>query len=223
MSIVGGRLRALVDFRDLTADTFQAQLDEIARGLIEVFAESPQTPHTTLPLRPGLFTASGVSSVPVAGARVIGLGSLITTNAAFDPSAGGNVALIRDGGANGAAYSVNGSASTGFADRIDALTNALSQTRSFSIDAALGPTTSLLDFAAGSVSWLSQARQVASTNDDYRSAMHAHAAEALGAETGISLDQEMAHMLELERSFQATSRIIATIDEMLKVLMNTVG
>ena len=54
-----GRLIGLAAVRDTYAVTYQNQLDEIARGLIEAFAESDQSASPSLPDAPGLFTYPG--------------------------------------------------------------------------------------------------------------------------------------------------------------------
>ena len=51
-----GRIAALAQVRDTIAVTYQSQLDEIARGLIQATAESDQSASPTLPDAPGLFT-----------------------------------------------------------------------------------------------------------------------------------------------------------------------
>ena len=43
--------------------------------------------------------------------------------------------------------------------------------------------------------------------------------EALSNATGVNVDEEMALLLELEHSYQASARILNAIDEMLSVLL----
>ncbi|TIS33243.1 MAG: flagellar hook-associated protein FlgK [Mesorhizobium sp.] len=88
-----GKLAGMLKLRDGVAATMQSQLDEIARGLITAFAETaPSQPNAA-----GLFTWSGAPAIPAAGTLVDGLAGSISVNAAFDPSAGGSAALLRDG------------------------------------------------------------------------------------------------------------------------------
>ena len=54
-----GRLAGLTHLRDQIAPTLQSQLDEIARGLVESFAESDQSAVPALPQQAGLFTYAG--------------------------------------------------------------------------------------------------------------------------------------------------------------------
>ncbi len=53
MVISSGRLAGLMTIRDEIATTYQNQLDEIARGLIEAFAESDQSASPTRPMLRG--------------------------------------------------------------------------------------------------------------------------------------------------------------------------
>ena len=59
-----GRLTGFAAVRDSATVTYQNQLDEIARGLIEAFAESDQSASPSLPDVPGLFTYPGSPAIP---------------------------------------------------------------------------------------------------------------------------------------------------------------
>ncbi len=89
MPINSGSIKGLVEARDERALVYQRQLDEIARGVIEIFAESDQSAVPSLPDVPGLFTYPGAPAMPATGTVVNGLASLISVNANVDPSQGG--------------------------------------------------------------------------------------------------------------------------------------
>ena len=94
----------------------QAQLDEMARGLVTLFAESDQVGGGA-PTRPGLFTYSGAPAMPAAGVVVPGLAASISVSASVDPAQGGDVNLLRDGAISdpgNAAYVYNTSGAAGF-------------------------------------------------------------------------------------------------------------
>jgi flagellar hook-associated protein 1 len=96
MPIVSGNLAGLATLRDSISVTYQAQLDGIAGGLINTFAESDQAgPGPDLP---GLFTTPGATSLPTSST---GLASQIVVNASVDSNQGGNAFLLRDGGVFG--------------------------------------------------------------------------------------------------------------------------
>ena len=71
-----GRLTGLAAVRDETTITYQSQLDEIARGLIEAFAESDQSATPSLPDAPGLFTYPGAPAMPASSTHSVGLAGL---------------------------------------------------------------------------------------------------------------------------------------------------
>lgn len=213
-----GKLAGLITLRDGVAATMQSQLDETARGLITAFAETAPS----LPNKAGLFTWSGAPAVPPAGTLVNGLAGSISVNAAMDPSVGGNPTLLRDGGANGAAYVANtGGASysgllIGYGDRLD-------QPIAFDAAAGITKTSSVADYAANAIGWFEGVRQQASTTADAKEALAARTAEALSNDTGVNVDQEMSLLLDLEHTYQASARMMQTVDDMLAALFNAVG
>ncbi|MGO7428167.1 flagellar hook-associated protein FlgK, partial [Rhizobium ruizarguesonis] len=76
-----GSLQALLQLRDEIAPTFQAQLDEIAKSLVQVFSETDGSTSA-----PGLFvwtTASGATgATPAASDDTTGIASTISVNLA---------------------------------------------------------------------------------------------------------------------------------------------
>ncbi|MBZ9848687.1 flagellar hook-associated protein FlgK [Mesorhizobium sp. CA14] len=213
-----GKLAGLLKLRDGVASTMQSQLDEIARGLVTAFAETaPSQPNAA-----GLFTWPGAPAIPAAGTLVDGLAGTISVNAAFDPSAGGNPALLRDGGANGAAYVVNtGGAS--YADLLISYGNRLDQPMAFDSSAGIAVSSGVSDYAANAIGWFEGVRQQASTNADSKQALAARTAEALSNDTGVNVDQEMSLLLDLEHTYQASAHMMKTVSDMLDALMSAVG
>lgn len=214
-----GKLSGLLKLRDGVAATMQSQLDEIARGLITAFAEtSSSQPNAT-----GLFTWSGAPAIPTAGTLVKGLAGTISINAAFDPSAGGSAALLRDGGANGAAYVSNTTGGSSYANLLIAYGNRLDQPMAFDTAAGITVTSGVSDYAANAIGWFEGVRQQASTNADAKEALATRTAEALSNDTGVNVDQEMSLLLDLEHTYQASARMMKTVSDMLDALLNAVG
>jgi len=213
-----GKLAGLLQLRDDVASKMQSQLDETARGLITAFAETaPSMPNAA-----GLFTWSGAPAVPAAGTLVNGLAASISINTAMDPSTGGNPTLLRDGGANGAAYVVNtGGAS--YSSLLVAYGDRLDKPMTFDSAAGISATSSVSDYAANSIGWFQGVRQQASTAADAKEALASRSADALSNATGVNIDQEMSLMLDLEHSYQASARMMKTVDDMMTALMNAVG
>jgi flagellar hook-associated protein 1 FlgK len=221
-----GRIAALAQVRDSIAVTYQGQLDEIARGLIAATAESDQNASPTLPDAAGLFTWDGAPAIPAGGSIQVGLAGSIRVNASVDPDQGGNPARLRDGGISNPgnpAYVYNTTGAAGYSDRLNQLLDALDQQQSFDPTAAAGSTATISDFASSSVAWLQAARKSASADSDYKSTLLGRSSDALSSATGVNLDEEMTLLLDLERSYQASSKLIATIDSMYGALLSATG
>lgn len=223
MEIQSGKLAGLVSVRDDVAVMYQSQLDEMARGLINAFAETDQSATPTLAAATGLFTYSGGPALPPSGGVVAGLASSIRINPTVDPGQGGNAELIRDGGIAGAAYKYNATNSAAYTDRIQALISSLGSGQTFDSSTQLPSSTSVLDYAKNSVSWLEALRQSASAEADYRSTVAQRATTSLSQATGVNLDEEMTNLLDLERTFQASSRLINTVNDMLSTLIQSLS
>jgi flagellar hook-associated protein 1 len=220
-----GRIAALAQVRDTVAVTYQSQLDEIARGLIRATAESDQSATPTLPDAPGLFTWTGAPAMPGGGVQT-GLAGMIKVNASVDPAQGGNPALLRDGGISNPgnpAYTYNASGASGFSDRLNQLIDALDAQQTFDPAAGAGAKASVSDYASSSVAWLQAERKSASDASDYKSTLLSRSTDALSSATGVNLDEEMTTLLDLERSYQASSKLITTIDNMYGALLAAAG
>lgn len=215
-----GRISGLLQLRDTVAPAMQRQLDEVARGLITAFRETD--PASVQPDRPGLFTWPGAPAVPAAGTLVNGLAASITINAAMDYSAGGNPVLLRDGGANGAAYVHNTSGGASYSDLLISLGNRLDQPMAFDLAAGLGNSANLGTYSANSVSWLESMRQEASRATETKSALMVRTTEALSNATGVNIDMEMSLLLDLEHSYEASARLLKAVDDMLSALLAAV-
>jgi flagellar hook-associated protein 1 FlgK len=222
MGAGSGRIVGLVKVRDDLATTYQSQLDEVARGLISAFAESDQSAVPALPDVPGLFTWSGAPALPPGGSITQGLAGAIRVNALVDPDQGGNAKLLRDGGIGGAAYLYNSGGVSGYTDRLEQLQERMNAAQSFDPAAKLSTSATLKSFASSSAAWLEEARRTASDEADYRSTLLERSSDALSKVTGVNLDEEMTLMLELERTYQASSKLISTIDAMLGALLASV-
>jgi len=219
-----GRLTGLAATRDDIAVTYQNQLDEIARGLIEVFAESDQSATPSLPDAPGLFTYPGAPAMPASGTLFAGLAGTIRLNPSVDPTQGGDLALLRDGGMAGdPAYVYNSTGGSAYVDRLDQYISGLAKQRSFDPAAQLTATATLGGYASSSAAWLQETRKSANDNSTYSDTLLQRAAEALSKETGVNIDEEMTSLLELERAYQASTRLISTIDNMMQSLLAATG
>ncbi|HEY5793974.1 MAG TPA: flagellar hook-associated protein FlgK [Bosea sp. (in: a-proteobacteria)] len=226
MPLKSGQIYGSSIVRDEITVTYQSQLDEIARGLIEVFAESDQT--GVGPDQAGLFTygpAPGPATIPATGVMVAGLASTIRVNANADPSQGGDLDRLRDGGISDPLdpnYNYNASGAAGFPDRIQGLLTELGTGRNFDPVTGADPTDTLVGFAGSSVGWIEARRQTSTQTLGYETALLQRTTAALSNVTGVDINEEMTLMMELERSFNASSTLITTIDRMLAALLDAV-
>jgi flagellar hook-associated protein 1 len=222
MPIQSGALAGYAELRDMLAPQYEAQLDQIAGGLINAFAESDQSAAPTLPSLPGLFTTSGATTLPSMTAAT-GLAGAIGVNPNVDPSQGGNVNLIRDGGISAPgnpAYTYNTTGAASYTGRIQQLIGEISATQSFDPSAGLGSSSSLAAYANASVSWLQGENQQASNASAYQNALASQATSALSNATGVNLDAEMTNMLNLENSYASSAKLLTAVNGMFTALLN---
>lgn len=216
-----GSLAAMLQLRDNVAGTMQSQLDEIARGLIVTFAERDQS-GGVLPDMAGLFTWTGGPDLPPDATISTGLAGLISINPAVDTTMGGDVTLLRDGGINGPDYVANTAAGASYSDLLFEYSERLDSPIDFDPAAGLDANASVTNFAGSAISWLELSRQQATNAAEVKSALMLRTSEALSNETGVNIDEEMALLLDLEHSYQASARLISAVDDMLSTLMAAV-
>ena len=217
-----GKVAGLVQLRDSVSATMQAQLDEVARGLIAAFAETDQPGGAAMPDAPGLFTWTGAPGMPAAGTLVDGLAGTISINAAMDSAQGGNPSLLRDGGANGAGYVANTSGGSSYSSLLISYSERLDKPMTFDASTWIAPNASVSAYSANAIGWFENARQSASRASEASGALAVRTAEALSNDTGVNVDMEMSLLLDLEHSYQASARLIRAVDEMLATLLDAV-
>ncbi|MBR0556987.1 flagellar hook-associated protein FlgK [Ciceribacter sp. L1K23] len=211
-----GSIAASLQIRDEIAPVFQSQLDEVARGLITAFAETD--PATIGPDMPGLFTWPTGTTLTT-GTIEPGLAALIAVNPLVQQSAGGDPMLLRDG----MVYDQNPDDLSGFTDLLSSFLDNMTGDMVFDPATQLDDNTSLLEFSTNSVGWLEQYRSNASSGAEKKTAMLLRAEEAYTSETGVSLDEELSLLLDVEQSYKAASKLLSTVDEMLQALIAAAG
>jgi flagellar hook-associated protein 1 FlgK len=223
MPLKSGKLAGLAQLRDQSTVTYQGQLDEIARGLINTFRESDQT-AAALPDVPGLFTYPGAPAMPASATVSVGLAGLISVAASVDPAQGGNPNLLRDGAISGnVAYLYNTAGNGGYSARLQQLIGDMDASQPFDATTQGKPNGSLIDFASSSTSWIENQRKTADSNVTYQKTLLDRSTAALSNVAGVNMDDEMSLMLQVERTYSASSKIISTVDQMLQSLLAAVG
>ena len=223
MPIKSGKLAGLAQLRDNDTVTYQSQLDEVARGLINTFKESDQS-GASLPDVPGLFTYPGAPAMPASATVSVGLAGTISVAASVDPAQGGNPNLLRDGAISGnAAYQYNTAGNAGYSTRLQQLIGNMDVSQPFDATTQGKPNGSLIDFASSSTSWIENQRKTANDNSTYQNTLLDRSNSALSNVSGVNMDDEMSLMLQVERTYSASSKIISTVDQMLQSLLAAVG
>lgn len=204
----GGELAANFAIRDTLAPQTQAQIDGVARDLVERFADSGVDP-TLASGSAGLFTDAGAALDP---ANEAGLAGRLSVNSAVDPARGGALWRLRDG-LGAAAPGAAGDASI-----LSAMSDALTAPR---VAASGGLSTSAQGFAGLSGDFLSSvgtARESARTEAGYTSAK-ADALRNSEMQAGVDTNQQMQILMQVEQSFTANAKVMQTLDTLLKTLM----
>ncbi len=222
MATRSGKIAGLTQMRDTTAVAYGNQLDQIANALITGFSESDQTGGGA-PTVAGLFTAAGSTTLPTS---TTGLASQITVATTVDPSRGGSVALLRDGGIGAPgnnAYTANTTGGASYSAHLTALIGTLDTAQSFDPTSGGAASGTLSDYAASSVGWFETTRQDASTTSTNKAAVVAQTTTNLSSETGVNLDEQLSKMLDLEHSYQASAELMTTVKSMLDSLLSAVN
>ena len=222
MASKSGAIAGLAHLRDTMAVAYGDQLDQIAGSLVTAFSESDQTGGGN-PTIAGLFTAKGSPDLP---ASVGNLAMTLTVSAAVDPSRGGSVALLRDGGINAGgnpAYTANTTGGASYSAHIIATLAGLDASRNFDPTSGGVAGGTLADYASSSVSWLENSRQAASILSTDKAAVMTQTTTSLSASTGVNLDEQLGKMLDLEHSYQASAELITTVKSMLDALLAAIN
>lgn len=207
-----GTLSALLQLRDDIAPTFQTQLDEMARAVISMFQDNGQ---------PGLFTwiDGSTQSTVVPGALTSGLAGSIVVNPALITASGGDPMKLRDG----VNLNQNTDNDASYSTLLDKYAAAFSTTMSFDVAAGVDTSANLLNFATASIGWVEQLRSAAVTASDDKGALLSRTQSALQNVTAVSLDEELALLLDLEQSYKASAKLVAAVDEMMTALLQAAG
>ena len=203
----GGKLSSQFALRDSVAPGVQAQLDTLARDLVERFAD-PGVDTTLTPGNPGLFTDLGGAFV---AANEPGLSSRLRLNPAVDPAQGGQLWRLRDG------MQATAPGLTGNSRLLVALHDALNAPRQPTGGTGAGARSHAV-LAAQIVSGVAAGRLTAETEASYSTA-RADALRVLELENGVDTDRELQDLLTIEKAYAANARVLQTVDQMIQLLL----
>ncbi|TCM87078.1 flagellar hook-associated protein FlgK [Rhodovulum steppense] len=209
----GGRLGALFEQRDVIAPQAQESLDALARDLIERF-QDPALDATLAPGAAGLFTNGANAPFDPAALppQELGLSERIAVNTLVDPDKGGALWRLRAGLGAAAPGDV------GDSRQLDAFSGALSAGRPAASGPFAGQVLSAAAFAAETVSRISVQAQRAIENEGFAMARTSALKEA-ELQGGVDTDAELQKLLRYEQAYAANARVIQTVDQMMRLLM----
>lgn len=206
--ITGGTLAAAFSLRDQIAPEAQANLDALARDLIDRFAD-PGLDPSRAPGAAGLFTDEGQ---PFNATNEVGLAQRLGVNAAADPAQGGALWHLRDGlGATAPGSVGNAALLTALADRLDIV-------RVPASGGLLGSSRSFSGLAADLTTYAAQGRVTAENEASY-SAARLHTLKTVELAGGVDTDQEMQSLMLIEQAYSANAKVISVVNDLLKTLM----
>lgn len=204
----GGTLIASFGVRDELAVGAQAQLDAVARDLVERFADPAVDPSLAAG-DPGLFTDAGAAFNAL---DENGLSARISINRDVDPSLGGEAWRLRDG--IGAATPGN----VGDATLLQNLSGALATQRvpasgDFGTGALSAP-----DLMSAFLSQIASDLLQADQRQTFSVTRHEELVQ-LERANGVDSDAELQRLILVEQVYAANARIIETADQMLQDLL----
>lgn len=203
----GGSLAAQFQIRDGSAVDRQAELDGIARDLIERLG--PGGPDATLgPTDAGLFTDNGVAFNPT---NETGLAGRLRLNALVAPATGGSWRL-RDGlGAATSGDVGNASLIQGIADALGTLTTPSSGALPAIARSFVDQTSQFASAAAG--------ERVRTENTlSFLKAQNSTLKEMELAK-GVDTDQELQKLMQVEQHYTANAKVITTVNDLFERLL----
>jgi len=207
--IFGGTLGANFAVRDELGVAAQAQLDAVARDLVERFAD-PAVDSTRAPGDPGLFTDAGASFDPV---DEVGLSQRLKLNAAVDPDQGGALSRLRDG------LGATTVGPVGNAALIRDWRAALTDQREPVSGGFMAGARSFANFSADFLNSVATSRLEADGDATYAAA-RLDTFTTMEAENGVDTDAEMQSLLQIEQAYSANAKVITAVQQMIQSVLD---
>jgi len=206
-AVRGGAIAGLFDIRDNVMPEFMSQLDGMAAGIITMFEGADAS---LAPGQAGLFTDGGAAYDP---ANVVGLAERIRVNDSVRPSAGGDLWKISSG--LGAAAPAPGADST----QVTAFLDAFASDLAFGSSGSLPGSATIEEFAVAMVSSQQTARVTAESELRVSDITLSTLRESRMNRDGVNVDDELMKIALVEHSYQASTAVITSIQEMLDTLL----
>ncbi len=212
-----GSLGALLSLRDTKIPVYQSQLDALAGGVASaVNAAYEGTLAGTASATPFFTDGSGDGGVPTAANIAVNtvFAGDPATNTAGDPT---QLAQL-----SGAVAPAGGGTPTPFATIAGNVADLQQAQLSFSVGGQATQQTAT-DFYANLVGQVGSDAQQASTMQGNQNLIVQHLTSQRESVSGVSLDEEATNMILFQRGYDAASRVITAMDQMLDQLINHTG
>ena len=224
MPIKTGKLAGLAQLRDNATVTYQSQLDEVARGLVERLQGESTSPAPRCPTARPLHLSRRARDARKRD-RLGGPGrhDHALPRRSTRPRAAIPTCCATARSAATSPTDTTPPAMAGYSARLQQLIGNMDASQPFDATTQGKPSGSLIDFAASSTSWIENQRKTADDSATYQNTLLDRSTAALSNVSGVNMDDEMSLMLQVERTYSASSKIISTVDEMLQSLLAAVG
>ncbi|MEM7321372.1 MAG: flagellar basal body rod C-terminal domain-containing protein, partial [Pseudomonadota bacterium] len=206
--IAGGTLSAQFEIRDTLAPEAQADLDTLARDLVERF-EDPALDPSRAAADPGLFTDGGAAFDV---SNTLGLANRLALNSAADPASGGESWRLRAG------LGASAPGSAGDATLLNAMGRALT-------DARAQPTTrfgtgdlTAAGLASALMSGASQNSASGTGQVTFAATLMAEM-QRVSLEQGVDTDSELQSLMQIEQAYAANARVLEVIESLMDTLL----
>jgi flagellar hook-associated protein 1 FlgK len=204
----GGALSAQFEVRDSQAVEAQAELDSVARDLIERFQDSNVDP-TLAPGDPGLFTDGSGAFDP---ADEVGLAGRIELNGLVSSDGSGETWRLRDGlGATAPGEVGNSSLLNGLVDTL--------QTSTVPGSSALGSKAVTMSEMFGNLHSSTTSNRVASDSALTFATAQQNTFVSMELAQGVDTDAEMQQLMLIEQAYSANAKIIQAVDDMMATIL----
>lgn len=207
-SLEGGKLSGLFRQRDAIGEEANSQIDAFARLVIERFETSGL--DTSLSVgQPGLFTDAGAA---LDTADEAGLAGRISINSVVDPANGGELWRLRDGLGSLA------EGTPGDASLISGFLSVLQEPRTPASGQFSSGALSLSELA-GDLMAQHSGQRLFTEEANVSAQTRRNELKQVELADGVDTDQEMQKLLLIEQAYAANARVISTVDQMMRTIL----
>ncbi|WP_411818549.1 flagellar hook-associated protein FlgK [Hyphococcus sp. DH-69] len=204
-----GAVAGLFNVRDVTVPEMALALDALAYDIASRLSD-PAVDPTLNPGDPGIFTDAGANADV---ANLNGLAGRISVNALVDSSQGGSPSRIRDGIGSVVPQAAGTDAF------VRSLLSALADNRPQHAALQTAGDLTAAESFSHMTSLAAGARVDASSKEATSATLATSLSEAEQLESGVDTDRELQDLLVIEQAYAANARVLETIDQMMRRLM----